>query len=85
MSRELRELVEGNVGATNLVGEYRDYMAFRVGETERILDAEPSPFVRASAETLSLRESVRQSVGDFTVTLPTHSPLAISIQSPPWL
>ncbi len=85
MSSHLREVIETHVDIASLLGDYRDYMAFRVYDEERILDAEPSPFVMAPPAVVGAREAVAQSMSDFTIEIPAHSPLAVSLQSPPWL
>ncbi len=85
MSPDMRSRIESHVGPANLIDDYRDYMAFMVGEDERILDADPSPFVRAPEQTVQVREAIQKSLADFTVRITPHSPLAIAMQSPPWL
>lgn len=86
MSSANRALIESAVGGADvLIVDYRDYMAFLVNGRERILDGEPSPFVRSPKGVTSIREAVQQSLTDFTVTIPTHSPLAVSMQAPSWL
>ena len=84
MSEDFKKQIEANVDPSLLIGDYRDYMAFDADGHERILDAEPSPFISAPDIAVQARAEVSARLNDFSISVPPNCPLGLSLQSPPW-
>ena len=77
MSEDFKKLIEANVDPRILMGDYGDCH-------ERILDAEPSPFISAPDIAVQARAEVSARLNDFSISVPPNCPLGLSLQSPPW-